>query len=234
MTGTLARQTSTDSERRTREEMRRKMQVATVDMSAKGAKDDFNRSLQETGFAVLVNHGVDRKQIEGVYDEWRSFMMSLDEKVKAEGGHNCISEYIRSTDVFDGYFPMDLAETAKSADVKDIKHYYHLYFPHGRYPKEVSDEARNLFDFLYALGLKLCEWIDQGLSPETKQRLKKQGMDSLVECVSRPAGRRRLRRGCSRAVATVKRCGSRTRAPSPKAQGTRHRPTANAAPPPPP
>ena len=55
---------------------------------------------------------------------------------KAEGGHDCIKEYLRSTDVFDGYFPMDLAETAKSAAVKDIKHYYHLYFPHGRYPKE--------------------------------------------------------------------------------------------------
>jgi isopenicillin N synthase-like dioxygenase len=185
MTGTFSRQTSTESERKTREEMRKKMQVATVDMGAKGAKDDFNRSLQETGFAVLVNHGVDRKLIEGVYDEWRGFMMSLDEKVKAEGGHNCISEYLRSTDVFDGYFPMDLAETAKSADVKDIKHYYHCYFPHGRYPKEVSDDGRTMFDLLYNLGLKLCEWIDDGLSPETKQRLKDQGMESLAETVSR-------------------------------------------------
>lgn len=185
MTGSFSRQISTASERCRREEMRMKMKVATVDMGAPCARDDFNRSLQETGFAVLVNHGVDRKFIEGVYDEWRGFMMSLDEKVKAEGGHDCIKEYLRSTDVFDGYFPMDLAETAKSAAVKDIKHYYHLYFPHGRYPKEASDDARKMFDLLYDLGLTLCEWIDDGLSPETRQRLKDQGMQSLSETVSR-------------------------------------------------
>jgi isopenicillin N synthase-like dioxygenase len=175
----------TADDQKTRDEMRKKMAVATVDMGSAGAKESFNRSLQETGFAVLVNHGVDRKLIEAVYTEWREFMMKLDAKVKETGSHESIQDYLRSTDVFDGYFPMDLAETAKGAAVKDIKHYYHLYFPHGRYPKEVCDDARKMFDLLFDLGLKLVGWISEGLPPETKQRLKDQGMESLVETVSR-------------------------------------------------
>eukprot|EP00931_Biecheleriopsis_adriatica_P089342 TRINITY_DN63496_c0_g1_i1.p1 TRINITY_DN63496_c0_g1~~TRINITY_DN63496_c0_g1_i1.p1 ORF type:complete len:351 (-),score=102.32 TRINITY_DN63496_c0_g1_i1:42-1049(-) len=171
-------------EQQRREEMRRKMQVATVDMSTAGAKESFNRSLQETGFAVLVNHGVDRKLIDGVYDEWRKFMLTLKERNEKDGREG-IKEYLRSTDVFDGYFPPDLAETAKGAQVKDIKHYYHLYFPHGRYPKEVGDDARKMFDLLYDLGLKLCEWIDEGLDECTKKKLADQGMTSLAETVSR-------------------------------------------------
>ena len=45
--------------------------------------------------------------------------------------------------------------------VKDLKQYYQLYFPHGRYPTEVSDTAARLFDAVIKLGHELLTWIDE-------------------------------------------------------------------------
>mmetsp|Transcript_66400 Transcript_66400/g.197599 ORF Transcript_66400/g.197599 Transcript_66400/m.197599 type:complete len:350 (-) Transcript_66400:64-1113(-) len=185
-----------------RVEMRKKMAVATVDMSQPDAKEKFNRSLQETGFAVLVNHGIKRTQIDDMYDEWKAFMLGLDAKrrkaveaCKAGGetdeeacqkaGWAEISDFLRNKTRFDGYFPMDLAETAANAKVRDIKHYYHLYFPDGRYPDSVSGAAREMFEQMWELGLKLMKWIDDGLSEAAWEKLRKQGMTSLVDTCSK-------------------------------------------------
>jgi len=190
------------AEEEMRAEMRRKMCVATVDMSQPDAKEQFNRSLQETGFAVLVNHGIKRTDIEGLYDEWRTFMTGLDAKRRAaleacraageedeeacqKAGWAAISDFLRNKTRFDGYFPMDLAETAAQAKVRDIKHYYHLYFPDGRYPEAVSGAAREVFEQLWDLGLRLMEWIDVGISEATWGKLKQQGMTSLVDTCSK-------------------------------------------------
>lgn len=195
-----ARTASADAE--LREEMRKKMMVATVDMSKEDAEEKFNRSLQETGFAVLVSHGVERSLIEDVYKEFKAFMVSQDEvrkaaqdKAKAGGetdpeaiqaaGHKAIEKYLRNTTRFDGYFPTDLAETAKGASVRDIKHYYHLYFPDGRYPEDASDKAKIMFEKMWELGVKLCKWIDQGLNDSVKAKLQKHGIESLSDTVSK-------------------------------------------------
>jgi len=191
-----------DKEALRRAEMRQKMMVATVDMSKPGAAEQFNRSLQETGFAVLVNHGIQRSLIEEVYSEFKAFMKGLDAqrleaqataKIRGESdpdalqaaGHKAIEKYLRNTTRFDGYFPMDLAETAKGASVRDIKHYYHLYFPDGRYPEDVSDKAQVMFEQMWDLGLKLCTWIDLGLNETVKAKLAKNGINSLTETISK-------------------------------------------------
>lgn len=190
------------AEEEMRTEMRKKMAVATVDMSSTDAKEQFNRSLQETGFAVLVNHGIKRTDIDGLYDEWKAFMVDLDAKRRAafdackaageedeetcqKAGWAAISDYLRNKTRFDGYFPMDLAETAAQAKVRDIKHYYHLYFPDGRYPEAVSSAARDIFEQMWELGLKLMKWIDEGISSATWEKLKKQDMASLVDTCSK-------------------------------------------------
>lgn len=149
---------------------------------------------------MLVSHGIERSLIEAVYDEFRAFMVSQDalrraaqDKAKADGetdssaiqaaGHKAIEKYLRNTTRFDGYFPMDLAETAKSSSVRDIKHYYHLYFPDGRYPEDVSEKAEIMFEKMWNLGVKLCKWIDQGLSDSTKAKLEKNGVKSLSDTI---------------------------------------------------
>jgi len=175
--------------------------VATVDMSKENAAEQFNRSLQETGFAVLVNHGIKRQLIEDVYDEFKKFMNGLDaQRLEARAaaarsgetdpsalqaaGHDAIEKYLRNLSQFDGYFPMDLAETAKGATVRDIKHYYQLYFPDGRYPDEVSNQARVMFDQMWDLGVQLISWIDSGLNDAVKAKLAKNGITSLTETIS--------------------------------------------------
>ena len=55
------------------------------------------------------------------------------------------------------------AEQAKGAKARDLKHYYQCYFPHGRYPKEVSDNAEQLWKDLTALGKTLVTWIDANM-----------------------------------------------------------------------
>lgn len=71
------------------------------------------------------------------------------------------AKYERNKKSQDGYFSIQEAESAKGMQVKDLKQYYQLYFPKGRYPSEVSDAASRLFAALIDLGKKLLEWIDE-------------------------------------------------------------------------
>ncbi len=136
------------------------MDVLTVDYYQKDAPKRFTDSLKNTGFCVLETHPIDWQLIETIYQEWRDFMMS-----------DAVKAYQFDQAKQDGYFPMDISETAKGQDSKDIKHFYHLYFPWGRYPKEVSDRAKQLFDQLFELGKTLLQWIDDYMDPSIAAQL---------------------------------------------------------------
>ena len=130
--------------------------VAVVDMRASGAAEAFTRSLKETGFAVVTGHGLDYRMVKQVYAEWRELFLS---------GAADQARYLRDLTTQDGFFDINAAESAKGMEVKDLKQYYQLYFPHGRYPSEVSDAARRLFAALIELGAKLLTWIDEVRKP---------------------------------------------------------------------
>lgn len=66
---------------------------------------------------------------------------------------------------------MKKAETAKGHSIRDIKHYYHCYFPGGRYPDEVSDRARRLFAQMISLGQVLLQWIDDHMCDAVRAKL---------------------------------------------------------------
>ena len=129
----------------------------------------FTDSLKSTGFAVLTNHPVSNDLIQGVYSEWRDFMIALHKHAATaqlppdgSASDNLAEKYYRSLETQDGYFPMAVSETAKGASVKDLKHYYQCYFPHGQYPRdEVSGGAQRLWSELIALGRTLVTWIDE-------------------------------------------------------------------------
>lgn len=88
------------------------------------------------------------------------------------------NKYLFSPDTQDGFFPMARAESAKGQTVKDMKHYFHLYFPNGRYPAEVSDKCRRLFDQMYKLGIELLGWIWDHMDEKVKvSLLEHRGMD---------------------------------------------------------
>jgi len=149
-----------------------KFKVAVVDYSAPDASKKFTDSLKTTGFAVLTNHPVASDLIQGVYSEWRDFMIRLNEHAATAqlppdacadtSADNLAEKYYRRLATQDGYFPMAVSETAKGASVKDLKHYYQCYFPHGQYPRdEVSGGAQRLWSELIALGRTLVTWIDE-------------------------------------------------------------------------
>lgn len=156
--------------------------VAVVDFQEADAPRKFTDSLKKTGFAVITNHPVASGLITGVYDEWRDFMVRLhkDAALSAKYYHNLATQ--------DGYFPMAVSEKAKGAKVKDLKHYYQLYFPRGKYPDEadVSGAARQLWSELTGLGKTLVGWIDDHLPDEIRRSIQEKIGEgrTLSECVS--------------------------------------------------
>ena len=137
------------------------MNVLTVDFNAEDASQRFAESLSQTGFAVLTNHPLDWGLIEKAYAEWQAFFNS-DAKHK----------YPFEKKNQDGYISPELSEKAKGEELKDIKEFYHLYFPHGRYPDEISDVTKQIFEQQIALGKVLLKWIEDNLPAELKAKLK--------------------------------------------------------------
>ena len=146
------------------------MNILSVDYYADDAAADFTKSLKETGFAVLKTHPIDWQLVQTVYKEWECFLKSQ----KAEN-------YRFNPDKQDGYFPKDVSEVAKGEKIKDIKHFYHLYFPWGRYPNEVSNAAREMFNQMIALGKILLQWIDDYMDREVAAKLPLELKDTVSE-----------------------------------------------------
>ena len=145
------------------------MQVLTVDYQSPEASRIFAESLHNTGFAVLKNHPLDWNLIEGIYREWEEFF-------KDERRH----QYFFSEEVQDGYYPPAVSEVAKGEKIKDLKEFYHLYFPQGRYPDFMSDQARRYFASALELARKLMVWIEQAL-PSTIQFLFHEPLSNTID-----------------------------------------------------
>ena len=129
--------------------------ILTVDFLSESAPKSFVRSLKETGFAIIKNHPIDEKLLDSVYDEWNEFFKSR-EKFR----------YPFDKNKQDGYFPFK-SENAKGYHAKDLKEFYHIY-PWGRYPKEINDKTKELYQALYFLSNELLNEINIHTSQEIK------------------------------------------------------------------
>jgi isopenicillin N synthase-like dioxygenase len=126
------------------------MDVAVVDYQASDAHAQFARSLKETGFAVIVNHPIAPKLIEQVQNEWLEYFTSAYDK----------RAYLQGKDG-DGYFPPDVSETAKGANIKDLKEFFHIYPQWGQYPAEVAKTALDLFTQATDVAKTLLGWVER-------------------------------------------------------------------------
>jgi isopenicillin N synthase-like dioxygenase len=124
------------------------MHLPIVDFISPNAAQDFCTSLHETGFAVLKNHPLNRAQVESIYAEWLAFF-------KTESKH----AYSHDPAKHDGYFSPAISETAKNHTYRDLKEFFHIY-PWGRYPSEVSNEAKHYYAAGAALAAKLLNWVE--------------------------------------------------------------------------
>tara|TARA_B100000686_G_C16620945_1_gene879188 strand:+ start:310 stop:1152 length:843 start_codon:yes stop_codon:yes gene_type:complete len=122
-------------------------QIKTIDYTSPSAKQKLVQSLHDTGFAVLHNHPINKKNIEFVYDEWEKFFND-DKKY----------DYKFNIDTQDGYFPY-LSENAKGYPIKDLKEFFH-YYEWGVYPNGISNKTIKLYDELLNIGEEILKWID--------------------------------------------------------------------------
>jgi isopenicillin N synthase-like dioxygenase len=124
------------------------MNVETVDYMDPGASVALQRSLRDTGFAVLANHPITAERISAIYDGWGAFF--ADEKK---------FDYAVQQPRHDGYFAFR-SENAKDSPIKDLKEFFHVY-PDTSLPADLEAITEGIYQDLQALGVKLLSWIQQ-------------------------------------------------------------------------
>lgn len=125
------------------------MEIQTIDCSKDGAGLALVNSLHETGFAILRNHQIDYSLVQELYKEWGVFF----------NNHSKFN-YPYDKKKGDGYVGIATSEIAKGAKLPDLKEFYQLYFPHGRYPKELSNNTAIYFKNIFELANRLLNWLD--------------------------------------------------------------------------
>ena len=122
------------------------MHIETVDYQADDAAISLQRSLRDTGFAVLANHPIAPDRLARLYDLWGDFFAS-------DAKHN----YTVQPPRHDGFFPFR-SENAKDSPIKDLKEFFHIY-PASPVPDSLQDETRAIYRELVTLGTELLRWI---------------------------------------------------------------------------
>lgn len=145
------------------------MKILTVDYQSNNAAAEFVKSLHETGFAVIKNHPIDYNLVKKIFFEWQNFFKLKDK-----------FQYLYNQKNGDGYVGIDKSETAKGSSVADIKEFYQLYIPWGRYPKEISNNAFLYFKQVFNLAHKLLSWLDAASPAAVTQNFSQ----SLTDMVS--------------------------------------------------
>ena len=136
------------------------LHVRSVDLRLADASEQFVKSLQFTGFAVLHHHPIDMKLVNDVYSLWSDFFNSTDK-------HN----YLFHTTKQDGYFPFR-SENARGRDEKDLKEFFHIY-PWGRCPETLEGKTRLLYSQLVDLASLLLTWIEKEAPSEISSNFSK-------------------------------------------------------------
>ena len=131
-----------------------------VDFCSPDAPERFTESLRATGFAVVTNHPLPWDLVESIYAEWDAFFVSG----AADG-------YTVGEDNQEGYFPPNLAETAKGRSVRDLKEFFHVYPWSEKYPNEVSRDAFRYRDIATEVASTLLGWVDANTPPEVANQL---------------------------------------------------------------
>ncbi len=128
--------------------------LEAVDFNASDANTKFVESLRETGFGVLKNHPIAESTVNTIYESWSGFFATEAKR-----------DYLYDAEKFDGFFPTEMAETAKGHTVKDLKEYYHFY-PWGRCPDSLKQELDSYYSESISLASTLLGWVEQNTPAE--------------------------------------------------------------------
>jgi isopenicillin N synthase-like dioxygenase len=131
------------------------MNVETVDFKDPDARIALQRSLRDTGFAVLANHPIAPNRINDIYDQWGAFFNSAEKH-----------DYTVQPPRHDGFFPFR-SENAKDSPIKDLKEFFHVY-PNSPVPENLTAITKAIYDDLSDLGVTLLSWIQDQTPDEVK------------------------------------------------------------------
>ncbi|KXI29497.1 2OG-Fe(II) oxygenase family protein [Paraglaciecola hydrolytica] len=143
------------------------MELVAIDYKAPNADKLFVESLHKTGFGVLKNHPIEQNVVQAIYKNWQKFFNS-EEKTQFA--------YDKAT--HDGFFSTQVSETAKGNKKKDIKEYFH-YYPWGRCPSELKQQAVDYYQAANELASELLSWVEKYSPPEVSA-LYSQSLSSMV------------------------------------------------------
>nr|CAA6830649.1 MAG: Isopenicillin N synthase [uncultured Thiotrichaceae bacterium] len=126
------------------------MALAAVDYQAESAAEAFVASLREYGFGVLKNHPIPESDVISIYQNWERFFASPGK-----------SEWQFDPVTMDGFYPLEVSETAKGYALKDLKEYYHYFHPWGKCPPALKGELVAYREKAQALAAELLSWVEQ-------------------------------------------------------------------------
>jgi isopenicillin N synthase-like dioxygenase len=124
------------------------MNVQKINFTDPLAPQLFQQSLQQTGFAVLVDHPIAAEQIQQLYERWQAFFESEDKE-----------PYFLNRQTQEGYVPPSIAEIAKGYDVRDLKAFYN-YYPWGICPPHLKAQTQAIYEQLRSTAEILLSWLD--------------------------------------------------------------------------
>lgn len=141
--------------------------LEAVDYQAADAKEQFVRSLRETGFGVLKNHPIQQQTVADIYATWQGFFDSEDK-----------NNFTFKKETQDGFFPSTVSEVAKGFKKKDIKEYFHFY-PWGQCPEALRAQLQAYYDQANALAAELLSWVEE-LSPTDVSKLYREPLSNMI------------------------------------------------------
>ena len=122
-------------------------EILAIGLNEPDAPARFAKSLRETGFAILKDHGLDAAEIDQMYKVWEDFF--------AGGtGH----DYAVKPNESAGYFGYK-SENAKGAVNKDLKEFFHIY-QNKEVPPSTEAQSRLFQEKLIGIGSTLLQWLD--------------------------------------------------------------------------
>lgn len=124
-------------------------QLPVISWTDKDCGERFVASLQEFGFAALVNHPLDMDRVARIYRDWRAFFVSGNPE-----------DYRMDPEKQDGYFSTETAEHAKGYDRRDFKEYFQ-YYPWGRCPEALLPDIDGHYRQALDVASQLLRWVGE-------------------------------------------------------------------------
>jgi isopenicillin N synthase-like dioxygenase len=131
------------------------MNIRKINLESSDAGKQIVESLRETGFVVINSQELPKFLIQEVYNEWKPFFASDSEK----------NANLHDPKTQAGYFPFR-SENAKGYSAKDLKEFYHLFYPFASVPNRDYDKyiaTNTIAHVLLSIGTQILTLIDKNL-----------------------------------------------------------------------